>query len=158
VDPADGRALEPGGVGLLEVRSAQLGRDSGWVRTTDLAEIDADGFLWIRGRADDAIFRGGFKIAPADVVAVLERHPAVREAAVVGIPDERLGLLPVAAVELESGAAASEDELRDFARQHLASYQVPARIRIVAALPRAPSLKVSQPGVKALFAPEGSGG
>jgi acyl-CoA synthetase (AMP-forming)/AMP-acid ligase II len=156
VDPTDGRELEAGRVGLLEVRSAQLGKDSGWVRTTDLAELDADGFLWIRGRADDAILRGGFKIAPTDVVAVLERHPAVREASVVGIPDARLGTLPVAAVELKAGAAAiDEDELRAFARQHLASYQVPARILIVEALPRTPSLKVSQPRVAALF---GSGG
>jgi acyl-CoA synthetase (AMP-forming)/AMP-acid ligase II len=152
VDAADGRELEAGRVGLLEVRSAQLGRHSGWVRTTDLAELDADGFLWIRGRADDAILRGGFKIAPADVAAVLERHPAVREASVVGIPDERLGMLPVAAVELKAGAATlDEAELRAFARQHLASYQVPARILIVDALPRTPSLKVSQPGVAALF-------
>jgi acyl-CoA synthetase (AMP-forming)/AMP-acid ligase II len=156
VDPADGRELEAGRVGLLEVRSAQLGRGSDWVRTTDLAELDADGFLWIRGRADDAIIRGGFKIAPADVVEVLERHPAVREASVVGIPDERLGAVPVAAVELVAGASASEDALRDFARQHLASYQVPARILVVGALPRTPSLKVSQPGVVALFAPKGA--
>ena len=70
----------------------------------------------------------------------------------VGIPDERLGMLPVAAVELVAGApAVGEQELRDFARQHLASYQVPARIRIVEALPRTPSLKVSQPDVVALF-------
>ena len=152
VDAEDGRALPTGATGLLEVRSAQLGPDAGWVRTTDLAELDADGFLWIRGRADNTIIRGGFKIAPSEVAEVLERHPAVHEASVVGIADERLGSVPVAAVELETGVSLVDGEaLRSFARQHLTSYQVPARILIVDALPRTPSLKVSQPEVRALF-------
>ena len=63
----------------------------GWVRTTDLARIDADGFLWILGRADQAIIRGGFKVRPDDIRAVLERHPSVRGAAVVSREDRRLG-------------------------------------------------------------------
>jgi long-chain acyl-CoA synthetase len=152
VSPEDGSVLAAGETGLLEVRSAQLGTEAGWVRTTDLAELDADGFLWIRGRMDNAIIRGGFKIAPAEVVEVLERHPAVHEASVVGIADERLGALPVAAVELESGVPPVDgEELRSFARQHLAKYQVPARILVVEELPRTPSLKVSEPAVRALF-------
>jgi acyl-CoA synthetase (AMP-forming)/AMP-acid ligase II len=153
VDRETGAVLGRGETGLLEVRSAQLGDASRWARTTDLAELDADDFLWIRGRADDAILRGGFKILPAEVAAVLEKHPSVREASVVGLPDERLGQVPVAAVELRDGAPpVSEAALRDFAREHLARYQVPAEIRIVAALPRTPSLKVSRPDVRALFA------
>jgi acyl-CoA synthetase (AMP-forming)/AMP-acid ligase II len=159
VDPEDGAVLANGETGLLEVRSAQLGADSGWVRTTDWAELDADGFLWIRGRADNAIIRGGFKIAPAEVAEVLEKHPAVHEASVVGIADERLGALPVAAVELEPGTPPVDgEELRSFARQHLAKYQVPARILIVEALPRTPSLKVSEPDVRALFEAESAKG
>jgi acyl-CoA synthetase (AMP-forming)/AMP-acid ligase II len=76
---------------------------------------------------------------------------------VVGLPDERLGQLPVAAVELRDGTApVTEEALRDFAREHLARYQVPAEIRIVAALPRTPSMKVSRPEVRALFAPGAS--
>jgi long-chain acyl-CoA synthetase len=138
--------------GLLEVRSEQLGPGSGWVRTTDRAELDADGFLWILGRSDDAIVRGGFKILPGEVQAVLERHPAVREASVVGLADARLGAVPVAAVELEAGAQVAAHELLDFARARLASYQLPAKLCIVRALPRTPSLKVSQPDVRALFA------
>jgi acyl-CoA synthetase (AMP-forming)/AMP-acid ligase II len=152
VDAASGAILPAGGEGLLEVRSAQLGKGSGWVRTTDLAVIDSDGFLFIRGRADAAIIRGGFKVLPGEVAAVLESHPAVREAAVVGLPDERLGQVPVAAVELREGVALDPEQLRSFARERLASYQVPAQIRIVSALPRTPSMKVSQPGVKELFA------
>ena len=91
--------------GLLEVRAAQLGADD-WVRTTDLARIDADGFLWILGRADQTIIRGGFKVQPEVVRAALERDPAVAEAAVVGVDDERLGAVPVAAVERRPGARA----------------------------------------------------
>jgi long-chain acyl-CoA synthetase len=151
VDPDSGAELPPGTTGLLEVRAAQLGHGR-WVRTTDLADLDEDGFLWIRGRADDAIIRGGFKIMPGDVERVLESHPAVREAAVVGIPDSRLGAVPAAAVELARGAAATEDDVLAFCRRHLSGYQVPVAVRIVGALPRTPSLKVSRPAVKDLFA------
>lgn len=152
VDPESGAGLPPGGEGLLEVRSAQLGEGSDWVRTTDRAVLDADGFLFIRGRADAAIVRGGFKIHPDELVKVLEGHPAVAEAAVVGLADARLGQIPVAAVTLRPGAPVPEEsELRDHARRHLASYQVPARIRVVDELPRTPSMKVSLPGVLALF-------
>lgn len=152
VDPAAGHVLPPGQQGLLEAKSAQLGKGSGWTRTTDLAVIDEDGFLWIKGRADNAIIRGGFKIIPGDVVEVLRRHPSVRDASVVGLPDERLGQVPVAAVELVDGAPAVDAaELRAFARQHLTGYQVPKEIRVVARLPRTPSLKVSEAEVRALF-------
>ena len=152
VSAEDGGVLAAGETGLLEVKSAQLGADVGWLQTTDLAVLDRDGFLWIKGRADDVIIRGGFKITPGEVVDVLEQHPAVHEASVVGIADERLGELPVAAVELELDVPPVDgEELRSFARQHLARYQVPARILIVEVLPRTPSLKVSQPGVRALF-------
>jgi len=147
VDPESGQPQAPDAPGLLEIRS-----DGDWVRTTDRARIDSDGFLWILGRADDAILRGGFKIMPADVARVLAAHPAVREASVVGIPDARLGQVPAAAVELRSGEKVSGDELLSFARQHLTAYQLPARVLVVNALPRTPSLKVSQPGVQALFA------
>src|SRR5581483_8143011 len=90
VDQA-GSPVGPGEKGLLEVRGPQVGgaADGSWVRTSDRARLDADGFLWILGRVDDAILRGGFKIHPDEVVTALESHPAVREAAVVGLPDPR---------------------------------------------------------------------
>lgn len=151
VDADTGEARAAGEIGVLEVRSTQLGLERGWVRTTDLASLDADGFLWLHGRSDDAIIRGGFKIVPTDVQKVLETHPAVREASVVGRPEERLGAVPVAAVELEPGASLTEQELLDFARRNLTGYAVPVAVRVVAALPRTPSLKVSRPAVLALF-------
>ena len=74
----DGAPLGPDQAGLLEVKPGQLGPSADWMRTTDMARIDADGFLWILGRADQAIIRGGFKVMPDDVRAALEGHPAVR--------------------------------------------------------------------------------
>ena len=106
VDAESGAPLAAGAEGLLEVKAAQLG-DGPWIRTTDLARIDDDGFVWILGRADETIIRGGFKVRPDDVRAALERHPSVRGAAVVGVPDARLGSVPVAAVELRPGSERS---------------------------------------------------
>jgi long-chain acyl-CoA synthetase len=151
VDPDTGAVLGPEQVGVLEVRSTQLGLDRGWVRTTDLASLDADDFLWLHGRSDDAIIRGGFKIVPTEVQHVLESHPAVREATVVGLAHERLGAVPVAAVELEPGAHLDEAELIEFARRNLTGYAVPVAVRVVDSLPRTPSLKVSRPTVLAMF-------
>jgi acyl-CoA synthetase (AMP-forming)/AMP-acid ligase II len=115
--------------------------------------LDADGFMFHRGRADGAIVRGGFKILPELVVEALRKHPAVAAAAVVGAPDARLGQTPVAAIELNPGVPRpSEAELEEHARRHLYTTHVPTKFLIVDALPRTPSLKVSTPGVLALFA------
>jgi acyl-CoA synthetase (AMP-forming)/AMP-acid ligase II len=138
--------------GVLEVRSRQLGTDC-WVRTTDLARLDDDGFLWILGRADQAIIRGGFKVHPEDVRAALERHPAVRGAAVVGREDRRLGAVPVAAVELRDGAGpVGADDLLAHAAITLARYELPAEIRVVDVLPRTDSGKADLAAVRALLA------
>jgi long-chain acyl-CoA synthetase len=153
VDPDGGHLLEPDDEGLLEVRAAQLGDDAPWIRTTDLARIDADGFLWIVGRADRVIIRGGFKVHPDSVRAALERHPRVRGAAVVGRDHPRLGAIPVAAVELRDGdEPVSADDLLAHASATLARYELPAEIRIVDALPRTPSAKVDLVAVTALLA------
>jgi len=150
VDAVSGETLGLGAEGVLELRGPALGLQD-WMRTTDRAAFDAEGFLWIRGRADNAIVRGGFKVHPDDVNAVLERHPAVREAFAVGIPDERLGQIPVAAVILHAGAQATEQEIIDWARERLLPYQTPVRLKIVDDFPRGLSFKPSGPGVQALF-------
>ncbi|HZP27360.1 MAG TPA: AMP-binding protein [Acidimicrobiia bacterium] len=151
VDPESGSPLPAGAEGLLEVKAAQLGDDS-WIRTTDLARLDGDGFLWILGRADETIIRGGFKVRPDDVRTTLERHPGVRGAAVVGIADARLGSVPVAAVELRPGAEATTTEaLLEYAAAHLARYELPTEVRIVDELPRTDSAKVDLAAVRALF-------
>ena len=137
----DGMPLGPDQIGLLEVKPAQLGPSADWMRTTDMARIDADGFLWIIGRADQAIIRGGFKVMPDDVRTALESHPAVAGAAVVGRPDDRLGETPVAMVELARTGSADAAELVDFLRTRLARYEIPTDIAIVDAIPRTPSGK-----------------
>lgn len=156
VEPETGMTLLAGQVGLLEVCSPQLGTAE-WIRTTDLAELDEDGFLYIRGRSDDAIIRGGFKVFPTTVVDALRQHPAVFDASVVGMPDVRLGAVPMAVVELRPNTTVpSGQELMVYLRQQLTAYQVPTRILIVPSLPRTPSMKISQPSVKALLAKEQS--
>jgi long-chain acyl-CoA synthetase len=142
----DGAVLSAGERGILEVRSAQspLGNDS-WQRTSDLASLDEDGFLWIHGRVDDMIVRGGFKVAPETVREALESHPAVHEAAVAPLSDDRLGAVPVAAVEIEHDQRIpTQEELRAHCRSLLLPYEVPVNIVVMDALPRTPSHKVSR--------------
>lgn len=145
-----GNLLGPDRPGLLEVKPATLGASAGWLRTTDIARIDADGFLWILGRADQAIIRGGFKVMPDNVRTALESHPAVLGAAVVGRPDDRLGETPVAMVELQD--ATDSDALREFLQNRLAGYEIPTEIAIVDTLPRTPSGKADLSAVRRHFA------
>lgn len=147
-----GEVLPPGEEGLLEVKAAQLGAGAPWLRTTDLARIDADGFLWIIGRADQSIIRGGFKVQPEEVRWALELHPAVRGAVVFGVPDERLGAVPVGLVELRPGESLTPARLLKHAADRLARYELPARLVILEALPRTDSGKVDLATAKQLFA------
>ncbi|MDT5051208.1 MAG: long-chain acyl-CoA synthetase [Mycobacterium sp.] len=141
----DGRILPLAQTGRLQVASPQVGDSAdSWVTTSDLAHIDADGYLYIDGRTDDVIVRGGFKIAPQTVVAALRTHGAVADAAVAGLPDARLGQIPVAAVELRSAMTATGDELRAHCRASLTPYEVPARVFVVDELPRGAALKVDR--------------
>ncbi len=148
----DGTPLGTDRIGLLEVRPGQLGPTAEWMRTTDMARLDADGFLWIVGRADQAIIRGGFKVMPDDVRVALENHPAVAGAAVVGRRDERLGETPVAMVELRETGSADAGVLVDYLRTRLARYEVPTDIAIVAELPRTPSGKPDLGAIRRFFA------
>jgi len=150
VDPDTGTELAAGEQGLLEAQVAPIGRD--WIRTTDIASIDTDGFVTLHGRADGAINRGGFKILPETVRRVLISHPAVRDACVVGVPDARLGQVPFAAIETTPGTTIpSDDELKELVRQKLPVYNVPVAFAVVDELPRNPALKVSLPDVAALY-------
>ncbi len=153
VDPESGEPVPAGTPGVLEVKAQQLGDDLAWNRTTDLARIDSDGFLWILGRADQAIIRGGFKVLPDDVRVALERDPRVRTAAVIGVDDPRLGAVPVAAVELRTGSEpVTPEQLLVDASNVLARYELPTTLRIVAELPRTASGKVDLPAVREMLA------
>lgn len=152
VDPETDAELAPGEQGLLEAKVAPIGPD--WIRTTDIASIDADGFVTLHGRADGAINRGGFKVLPENVRRVLISHPAVKDACVVGVPDKRLGQVPFAAIEVaDATAAPSEEELAELVRAQLPVYNVPVAFIVVDELPRNPALKVSLPAIAALYQP-----
>lgn len=140
---AGGERPPAGETGRLQVASPQAGaRSDEWITTSDLAHIDADGFLYIDGRADDVIIRGGFKVSPDTVVRSLRDHPAVSDAAVAGLPDDRLGQIPVGAVELRARKTVTAEELRKFCRITLTPYEIPAQIYIVDELPRGASMKI----------------
>ncbi len=119
----------------LPEETAQALRD-GWLYTGDIGEFDADGYLFIRDRKKDMLIVGGYNVYPREVEEVLVLHPAVLEAAVVGVNDAYRGELPVAYVVLRPGARADVDELLTHCRENLARYKVPAHIRMVDALPK----------------------
>jgi acyl-CoA synthetase (AMP-forming)/AMP-acid ligase II len=146
VDPDSGDEVPRGETGLLEARVELLGPD--WIRTTDLAAIDSDDFLFLRGRADQAINRGGFKILPETIAAAAEEHPDVREAVAFGIPDARLGQVPVVAVQPLEGTSLSEEQIITYLRTKLAAYAVPTKVLILDEIPRTGALKPDLPGLK----------
>ncbi|MET0371520.1 MAG: long-chain fatty acid--CoA ligase [Sphingobium sp.] len=152
VDPETREEMPAGEEGVLEMKAAQFANGGEWLQTTDRAIIDSDGFLFIKGRADLAIIRGGFKVHPDDVNNSYENHPAIREAVTVGMEDRRLGAVPMMAIILKNGAAAPSDaELTAYGREHLMPYQVPVRFLIVDDVPRTPSMKPALPAVRELF-------
>ena len=107
----------------------------GWFNTRDAGRVDGDGYLFVHGRLDDVIVRGGENLSPGEIEDVLLEHPAVEAAAVVGIPDAEWGERVVAAVVLEPGAEATEEELRGHVRSRLRSARTPERIRVTDELP-----------------------
>jgi len=117
----------------------------GWLRSGDLGYRDSDGFFFVTGRIKELIIKGGENIAPREVDEALLRHPAVLEAAAVGIPDKHYGQDILACVVLRPGAEASvEADLRAFCEQHLGRFKTPKLIRFVTELPRGPSGKVQR--------------
>nr|MBO2487322.1 2-succinylbenzoate-CoA ligase [Bacillota bacterium] len=127
----------------------------GWLHTGDVGYLDEQGYLYVLDRRDDLIISGGENIYPAEVEGVLLEHPAVAEAGVVGVPDPVWGQAVVAAVRLRPGAAFDEAALRQFCRERLAGYKVPARIVAVEALPRTPSGKLMRRRLAELLRPSG---
>jgi long-chain acyl-CoA synthetase len=142
-----GAEAGPDGVGRLLVRPPSMAAGyanggeladridaDGFVDTGDLARLDPDGFVWIEGRSGDVINRGGNKVFPDHVAEVLRLVPGVADAGVVGVPDDRLGAVPVAFIV--GDAAVTDDELRATCREHLAPYKVPVAFHRVDSLPR----------------------
>jgi long-chain acyl-CoA synthetase len=114
----------------------------GWFLTGDLGRVDDDGYVYVVGRSKDMIIRGGLNVYPREVEEVLHRHPAVSEAAVVGVPDERLGEEVGAAVVLAPGASAEPAELREWLKQRVAPFKYPRQVWMLDELPKGPTGKI----------------
>jgi acyl-CoA synthetase (AMP-forming)/AMP-acid ligase II/acyl carrier protein len=152
-----GAALPAGEIGEVMVKSPQLmagyDRDpeatraafaDGWLRTGDLGYRDGDGYLYLTGRRNERINRGGLMVSPAEVDEVLMRHPAVREAVSFPVPHASLGEDLAAAVVLHASSAATAKELRDHAIAHLVPHKVPSSVLVVPDLPRNAAGKVTR--------------
>ncbi len=128
--------------------TAETIRD-GWFHTGDMATVDDDGYFFIVDRKKELIIRGGYNVYPREIEEVLYEHPAVREAAVVGVPHDALGEEVGAAISLKDGAEASEDEIRAFAKERVAAYKYPRQIWFVEELPKGPTGKVLKREIEA---------
>jgi acyl-CoA synthetase (AMP-forming)/AMP-acid ligase II len=114
----------------------------GFLHTRDLGYVDDDGYVFLVGRQDDMIIRGGENIAPAEVESILQGHTAVEEVAVLGLPSVEWGQIVAAAVVLRPGATATPEEISEYCRARLASFKRPEVIRVVEELPRNPLGKI----------------
>ncbi len=124
------------------VATAAAVTDEGWFSTGDMARVDEEGYYFIVDRKKDLIIRGGFNVYPREIEEVLYEHPAVLEAAVVGVPHAELGEEVAAAVALRPGATITTDELRAWIKEQVAAYKYPRRIWFVDALPKGPTGKI----------------
>jgi long-chain acyl-CoA synthetase len=152
----DRNEVEQGGVGEIVIRGHNVMKGywdkpdatadaisaDGWFATGDMATVDEDGYFFIVDRKKDMIIRGGYNVYPREIEEVLYEHPAVREAAVVGIPDEKWGEEVGAAVALKEGEQVSEADLRAFVKEQVASYKYPRAIWFVDELPKGPTGKI----------------
>ena len=148
----DGAPCAAGDLGLIFVKGPQVAgeyRESGsltdadgWFATRDEGYVDSDGYLFVRGRSDDTIIRGGENIAPAEIEAVLHNHEAVADVAVVGLPDEEWGQRIGAFVVRRPGASATDSDLKNFVRDHLRSSKTPDVVYFLDELPHTPTGKI----------------
>ncbi len=165
VDPATGADCPPGAVGELWLRSRMIMEgywrnekatdeaivEGGWFRSGDAAYLDEEGHVFLFDRFKDMIISGGENIYLAEIENVLNGHPAVAEVGVIGVPHERWGETPLAAVVLREGHSASEDELIAHTRADLAHYKCPTRVEIAESLPRNASGKLLKPEMRRIY-------
>ncbi len=155
-----GRLLSPGEAGEISIRGANVmhGYENdppanaraftdGWLRTGDCGYRDGQGYIFIQGRLKELINRGGEKIGPAEIDAVLLQHPAVLQAVAFALPHPTLGEVVAAAVVLRPGVAASPEEIRRFAAGRLSEFKVPRRVVLVGEIPKGPTGKIQRIGL-----------
>jgi len=152
VHDLDGKPCAPGVVGDIVVKGAQVAgeyleggsrlTEGGWFPTRDLGYLDSEGFLFVQGRADDTIIRGGENIAPAEIEEVVATHEAVLECAVAGVPDEEWGQRIAAFIVLKEGHTLTADELRAYVRERLRGSKTPDVVSFLTELPATPTGKI----------------
>jgi long-chain acyl-CoA synthetase len=164
IDNDTGRAVGVGEVGEIQVRSQQVMKGywnmpeetaksivNGWFRTGDAGYRDADGYVYIFDRVKDMIVSGGENVYPAEVENALMKHPAIADVAVIGVPDEKWGEVPMAIVVRKPDVAVTEQEIIDFSREHLAGFKTPKSVTWADALPRNPSGKILKKDLRAPY-------
>jgi long-chain acyl-CoA synthetase len=114
----------------------------GWFYTGDLAQMDEEGFVYLKGRKKEMLIVGGYNVYPVEVEDVLYEHPAVAEAAVVGMPDEKMGEIPKAFVVLRAGESVRPEDITAYCAAHLAAYKVPRQVAFIRELPKSPVGKI----------------
>ena len=125
-----------------EQKTSQVMTQDGWLRTGDMGWMDEEGYIYLAGRGDDMIIRGGENISPEEVENVLHSHPKVEEAAVIGVPDPEWGQEPRAVVVLKKGKAATPEEMIEYCRSKLSGFKRPRSVVFLDSLPRNPMGKV----------------
>jgi len=125
-----------------EEKTAQTMTPDGWLRTGDMGYVDEEGYVYLTGRTDDLIIRGGENIAPEEVEEVINTHPKVAESAVIAVPDAEFGQQPFAYVVLKQGQTATPDEVMEFCRERVASFKRPRGVEFIDELPRNPMGKI----------------
>jgi long-chain acyl-CoA synthetase len=150
-----GAEVRPGEVGEIVIRGHNVMKGywkrpeetaaaipDGWFRSGDMGRLDQDGYFAIVDRKKDLIIRGGFNVYPREIEEVLYEHPAVAEAAVIGVPHPHLGEEVAAAVALKAGSTVTAEQLREHVKGQLAAYKYPRNVWIVDALPKGPTGKI----------------
>ena len=125
-----------------EQKTSQVITADGWLRTGDMGWMDEEGYIYLAGRGDDMIIRGGENISPEEVENILYSHPKIEEAAVIGAPDPEWGQQPQAIVVLKKGEAGTAEEIIEYCRSRLAGFKRPRSVIFVESLPRSPMGKV----------------
>ena len=134
-----------------EEKTAQVMTQDGWLRTGDKGWMDEDGYIYLAGRGDDMIIRGGENISPEEIENVLHSHPKIEEAAVIGIPDPEWGQEPRAIVVSKKGEAATAEEIMEYCRSRLAGFKRPRSVIFIDSLPRNPMGKILKKDLRERF-------
>jgi long-chain acyl-CoA synthetase len=156
IEDENGKIVKTGKVGEIIIRGKSIMRGywkkeaatrevlskDGWYKTGDLARMDEDGYIYIVGRSKEMIITSGFNIYPREIEEVLYQHPAIREAAVIGVPDEMKGELACAFIVLQEGKKVEDVDVRSFCKERLANYKIPRIYRFINSLPKTATGKI----------------